>query len=732
LSGFVEHGRTIWQLALVALVASGALAALWAPGLGRRVRALVARRRVGQARSVEGLADGMIVTLTGELRARGAHFSLTGEAARTVSLDGTLTHLRTDDVHLAVAGASGTETLVELAGPIEVALGSAEATARVSEEGGSARVRTRVVRPGDRVRVRGALEACAGEAAGVDYRTAAQRFRLVADRRGVPLRLLAEGAANRPVRRGLALLRGAAIGALAFGLLFVAGGAAARHAARSAGPGDPALRPGWGLSAASFAAATPFHRGAVFDVVEAALRERPRARLADATMALGRASEDDCTSATRALVHAGELGRAAARGAGCADPAARLEAARAHLALAQYDEADRLYRPLVPRLDDGDRAWALVAQVLGSRPSPWTVRDEDRCILVGAATATAGLGGDFAREQLRRALRDDGPTRRTCALLLAPHLSGRDRDEVLSGTVAADDPFAVLLQIAEDPSGERAGRGLDAAAVLRDDVSLVLGLAEPRHGLVPALEQSLLPPDLPRGASRAAWERRVWLAADVAAVASLAGRHGHARAALATAARAVDEADAAGSTAGLAVPLHELGAAIELRAGDLRRAAVHVAEVPAGDPLADRVRAVFSAAAQDDPDVLVSLVGEGWRARLERAARGDGRPLARKLAVTGGAALGDAAVLPAIVARVRKGRETLRAWARWDGSARAREQAGDPLLHLALSARQLDLARALEDGPRVRELEGTVSRLSDLLSRADLALPAALVPPPTQ
>jgi hypothetical protein len=42
---------------------------------------------------------------------------------------------------------------------------------------------------------------------------------------------------------------------------------------------------------------------------------------------------------------------------------------------------------------------------------------------------------------------------------------------------------------------------------------------------------------------------------------------------------------------------------------------------------------------------------------------------------------------------------------------------------------QLDLARALGDGPRARELERTVARLYAVLSRVDLALSAALVPP---
>lgn len=665
MSGFVEHGRTIWQVALLALVGLGALWAHLGPVVRRQGRAWVARRRVGRARSGEGLADGMVVTLVGELRARGPHCALTGEAARTVLTGRDVTHLRTSDVLLAVEAASSSgEVLVELAGPIEVALGSGESTARVAEQGGRARVRTRVVRPGDRVLARGVVQACAGDAPGVGYRTAAHRFRLVAERAGAPLRVVAAGASRTVAPRGLALLRGATVGALLFAVLFVAGGAAARHAARSAGPSDPALRPGWGLSAASLAAATPFHRATVFEVVGAALRERPREALVEATLALATANEEDCTAATRALVRAGELRRGAERGEACRAPAARREAARAYLALAEYDAADAVLRDLAPTLDGEDRARALVAQVLGSSPSPWTVRDEDRCLLVSAAAATGGLGTDFARDQLRRALRDGGPTRRTCALLLARHLSGRDRDEVLAGTVAADDLLATLVRLAEDPGAAALRPEPEASALLRDDVLLLTGASLPGHALAPALERAILERELSSGASSAAWARRAWLAGDVATVASLAGDHERARIEVARALRAARQ----GAHAPLEDLVHALGAAIEWRADDAVRAAAHLEHVPADHDLAGAVGALAAAPRQPRPS---------------------------------GASL----LLPLLASAV------------------------DPLLHLVVSSRQLDLARAFDDGPQARELEQTVARLYAVLSRADLALPAALVPP---
>jgi hypothetical protein len=724
MSGFVEHGRTIWEVALVLLVALGAGSAMWGPVLRRRLLAWRARRGLGRARSARGLADGMVVTLAGTLRARGPHFALTGEAARTVVAAGDVTHLRTDDVQLEVEG-----QVVDLVGDIEVALGSGDSAARVSEERGTSRVRTRVVRPGDAVLVRGALQACAGDVDAVGYRTAARRFRMVGEGEGVPLRIVADEAVGGASRRGLAILRGAAFGALAFGALFVGGGEAARWLAAGAGASDVALRPGWGLSATAFSAATPFHRAAVFETIVTSLRERPDERLAGATAGMTTNGTADCAAGTVALSRAGDLRRAALHGERCRSQAARLEAARAYLALAEYDAADRILRPLMATLDPADRERALLAQVLGSRPSPWTVRDEDRCVLVSAAAATGGLGSDFARKQLRLALRDDGPTRRVCALLLAPHLSGADRDEVLAGTVDADDPLAALLEAAEDPAQVTAIGRVNASTLVRADADLLVFRSAPHEGLVPGLARSLLARDLPPDASPDAWARRAWIAADAATAASLAGDDDEARLWVAKASTAARRS----GLETLVVAVRVLAAAIELAAGSPDGATVLLKGVPHTDRTGRWVQALATAMVGRDAGALAQLTelaGDAWRGPLQDAAAGRGRRLWRQLAEDALPASSSTALLVPFVARVRHDQARLRGWARWDGARQARARASEPVSHLALVAGQLELARALGDEAHEGELEATIGRLRAALFRDEIALAAALVGEP--
>jgi hypothetical protein len=134
----------------------------------------------------------------------------------------------------------------------------------------------------------------------------------------------------------------------------------------------------------------------------------------------------------------------------------------------------------------------------------------------------------------------------------------------------------------------------------------------------------------------------------------------------------------------------------------------HLEQVPPEHELAGALSALSAARTpsggvwrpgQSDPALLIPFVPGERQASFLRAAR-----------------LGD-------------GRDRLKAWVRGDGAAQALSGAVDPLHHLVLSSRQLDLARALGDGPLARELEGTVARLHAVLSRADLALSVALVPP---
>ena len=715
MSGFVEHGRTIWELALIALVGLGALAPIFGPPLLARLRAFRARRSLGAVRTLEGLAAGMVVTLSGSLRARGAHHGLTGEAARTAHVGRgrrrSTTLLRTDEVQLVVGSAT-----VDLVGPIEILSGGDDVAVR---SGGLA-VRTRSVRPGDQVRVRGAVETIAGEPTAAAYRTAAHRFRLVpASQESPRLRLACETRSYRVTGRARRALRGAAAGAAGFVALFVLGGALATALAlrHSSLESDPALRPGWGLSPVGWAAATPLHRPELWETVERAMAEFPRASLVEATAALARPGPD-CLPATRALAGAGELRRAARSGEACDDAESRREAARAWLLLAEYSRADRAFRALPLSLREDDRARPLAAELFGPRPSPWTVRDEDRCLLIAVAAARGTLRDkESIRDYLRRALRDGGVSQRACAVLLATRVEGRDREEVLAGAVEPADPLSILVRIDEDPLRD-ALVGEEAASAIRGDAATLAGAAGLRNGLSPAFEAGIHErlTDAGDAVSPAVRHRRAWLAADIATIASLAGDHRRARA-IAPARVPVDGA--------LDTAACLLSAAIELRAGAPEAARRHLSAVPPGDALGLLLSAEIDAATGGDATALLALAGFAPRGPARRAADGDGRALSRWLAQHRTA---EAVGLHLLVARVRRGREPLRAWIRWGGHERAATRAIDPLENLVWTSRQLDLARAVGDDELADELAGTLRRLSTLLSNRELSLAIALAP----
>jgi hypothetical protein len=670
-------------------------------------------------------------------------------------------------------------SVVHLDGPVAVLAGSREAwtgcklprlpkalRARVeaADEAGAAmltqhNVVLASVQAGDRVQAFGKL------VARQDIRTVAVRWSLApapeptaaagdAPLAAIPLVHEGEARVSGPLPRALARAAalaalGAFVGATALGefMHVTARGGAVGSATVTSRAGEPlAFR---AVSRDLIAAATPFRRGAAAWRIAAQARRFPRDEGERRALTTLWSLTDDCHVAAELLARAGRHEEAMAAAERCGTPKARWVGAQVAELSGHHGRGARMLAGLTAP-PPGYRAQEISAALthLGAgefaRASAWMTHIADPDHRDGfnaefgqaARCAAAGLrlraGDAAAAAEVRLGI--EGRQGWRCALFLADALQGPARAAALDDAArklgAPWGAFAIVETLLRVESGAR-DRGL-RRYYWSDPDALLTSPAEALEGHTPGLERAAYDalarePD----ASLTPQLRltRAWLAASLAAFESLVGTPAEARslftraAADLTAVTATGDASVMNHLPARATFLPELGAAIELRAGEVDRAQ----RLLAGATFADEGRvdlAVFLHGDTDGPPWTERLAERGVIRRWGDLGDGDGDALLADRARNHRNPFAAASVAFG-VRRLARGREALAGWLTWgdrDPCWRCVWRSSASVLsHTAMAARALGRRDVLA------EAERGLAAFRAVLLRRDAAVAAHLI-----